>query len=64
MVHVVHEYKKGHIISRVMCMLPDVEVEVSFSHEPLTRYMKLQVTHVPGMPGTFSPPPTSKETSS
>ena len=26
-------------------------------HGPLTRYAKLRVTHAPGMPGTFSPPP-------
>ena len=26
-------------------------------HEPLARYVKLQVAHAPGMPGTFSPPP-------
>ena len=25
------------------------------SHGPLTRYVKLQVAHAPGMPGTFSP---------
>ena len=31
---------------------------------PLTRYVKLRVVHAPGMPGMFSPPPTSKETSS
>ena len=30
-------------------------------HGPLTRYVKLCVAHAPGMPGTFSPPPTSKE---
>ena len=30
--------------------------------EPLTRYVTLWVAHAPGMPGTFSPPPTSKET--
>ena len=30
----------------------------------LTRYVKLWVAHAPGMPGTFSPPPTSKETAS
>ena len=36
----------------------------SMSHGPLTRYVKLRVTHVPGMPGTFSPPPTSKGTAS
>ena len=28
-------------------------------HGPLARYVKLRVTHAPGMPGTFSPPPTS-----
>ena len=33
-------------------------------HGPLTRYVKLQVTHAPGMRGTFSPPPTSKEPAS
>ena len=26
-------------------------------HGPLARYVKLQVAHAPGMPGTFSPPP-------
>ena len=26
-------------------------------HRPLARYAKLRVAHVPGMPGTFSPPP-------
>ena len=31
---------------------------------PLTRYVKMWVAHVPGMSGTFSPPPTSKETAS
>ena len=29
-------------------------------HGPLTRYVKLRVTHVPRMPGTFSPPPTNE----
>ena len=33
-------------------------------HGPLARYVKLWVAHVPGMPGTFSPWPTSKETAS
>ena len=32
------------------------------SNGPLTRYVKLQVAHAPGMPGTFPPPPISKET--
>ena len=31
---------------------------------PLTRYGKLRVGHAPGIPGTFSPPSTSKETAS
>ena len=31
---------------------------------PLTRYVKLRVVHAPGMPGTFSLPPTSMETAS
>ena len=31
---------------------------------PLTRYEKMQIAHALGMPGTFSPSPTSKETSS
>ena len=31
---------------------------------PLTRYPKLRVAHAPGLPGTFPPPPTSKETAS
>ena len=33
-------------------------------HGTLTRYVKLRVAHAPGMPGKFSPPPTSKETAS
>ena len=28
-----------------------------YAHGPLTRYVKLQVTHAPRMPGTFYPPP-------
>ena len=33
-----------------------------FRHVPLTRYATLRVAHAPGMPGTFSPPATSKQT--
>ena len=32
------------------------------THELLIRYVTLPVAHAPGMSGTFSPPPTSKET--
>ena len=35
-----------------------------FQHGPLTRYTKLWVAHVPGMSGTFYPPPTAKEAAS
>ena len=31
-------------------------------HGPLTRYVTLRIEHAPVMPGTFSPLPTSKET--
>ena len=30
-------------------------------HGPLTRYVKCRDAHGPGIPGTFFPPPTSKE---
>ena len=33
---------------------PDTQ-SVPISNGPLTRYVKLQVAHAPGMPGTFSP---------
>ena len=29
---------------------------ITSCHGPLARYVKLRVTHAPGMPGTFSPP--------
>ena len=31
------------------------------THGPLTRYIKLQVAHAPGMPGTFFSPPTERK---
>ena len=34
------------------------------TYGPLTRYIKFRVAHAPGMPGTFSPPLTSKEIAS
>ena len=37
-------------------------VVIGLDNGPLTRYLKLLVAHAPGMPGTFSPPPISKET--
>ena len=35
-----------------------------YFHGPLTRYVKLRFVRAPGMPGTFSPPLTSKENAS
>ena len=37
-------------------------VIVALGNGPLTRYVKLWVANAPGMPGTFSLSPTSKET--
>ena len=31
--------------------------KITVCNEPLTKYVKLLVSHAPGMPGTFSPPP-------
>ena len=36
---------------------PGSHCMIIFSHGPLATYVKLRVAHVPGMPGTFSPPP-------
>ena len=45
----------------------DRDIVVSYNaenvllHGPLTRYVKLQVAHAPGMPGTFSHPPQVRD---
>ena len=41
---------------------PSIGPSIDLLQGPLTRYIKLWVVHAPRMPGTFSPPPTSKET--
>ena len=47
------------------CLEKDAAKSNYLLHGPLTRYVKLQVAHAPGMPGTFfPPPPISKETDS
>ena len=46
--------------------LTHIHVALSLSeltYGSLARYVKMLVAHAPGMPGTFSTPPTSKETS-
>ena len=41
-----------------------VLTKMSTSYGPLARYVIMRVAHAPGMPGTFSPPLTSKDTTS
>ena len=58
-------YRSHHRISCVSNRSHDVLIS-SFNvhkntHEPPTRCVKLRVAHAPGMPGTFSPPPTSRK---
>ena len=57
-VHMVFRQLKHQTTSWKLCP------RYSRLHGPLTRYVKLWVAHAPGMPGTFSPPPTTKETAS
>ena len=44
------------------CLRWWLDAEQTASHGPLARYVKLPVAHASGMPGSFSPPPTSKKT--
>ena len=68
-----HAYRHIQFTKSRPCNSPlgenPAEYTVHFVHQnsspqrgngPLTRYAKLRVAHVPGMLGTFSPPPTSK----
>ena len=50
-------YNTGAEVWRCLC-------EMGSANGPFTRDVKLRVAHAPGMPRTFSPPPTSKETAS
>ena len=43
---------------------PSAILEDGQLNGPLTRYVRLWIVHAPEMPGTFSPPPTSKKTAS
>ena len=47
-----------------MCIRSIMHASEVSANGPLARYVKLRVVHAPRMPGTFSPPPTSKETAS
>ena len=53
----------GYIIQYTLNGRPAWPVFGGF-HGPLTRYVQFRVAFAPGMPGTFSPSPTSKETAS
>ena len=44
-------------IQHALQKVGDVSVSDKAGYGPLARYVKLRVTHAPGMPGTFSPPP-------
>ena len=47
-----------------LIIVPGKPHTVRQQHGHLIRYVKLRVTHAPGMPGTFSPTLTSKQTAS
>ena len=52
-----------HFTLNLEIITPVIEIYLEMlANGPLARYAKLRVVHAPGMPGTFSPPPTSKET--
>ena len=53
---VIWRAKSGSILTQAMACC-----HLAASHGPLTRYVKLQVAHAPGMPGTFSPAADFKE---
>ena len=45
-------------ICRIVCSYQSSRcAQKGAGHGPLARYLKLRVAHVPGIPGTFSPPP-------
>ena len=66
------DLERSYRLDRVLVTNRDSSREfMSTSHKmcithngSLTRYVKLWVAHAPGMLGTFSPPPTSRETAS
>ena len=58
------EYIKQSVCSRFKSRLISCRICIRFLkpvNEPLTRYVKLQVAHAPGIPGTFSPPPRGND---
>ena len=50
-----HEFCYLGICSQNYIKLSLMTCNQGLLHGPLTRYVKLQVAHAPGMPGTFSP---------
>ena len=50
--------KRGKSVNGMTCRMQQTRFGVRLDiYGALTRYVKLRVTHVPGMPGTFPPPP-------
>ena len=58
--------KASCVVCYIIIYTSDWRVSASsmslISYGYLTRYVTLRVAHAPGMPGKFSPPPTSMET--
>ena len=61
-----HNFRAGVCVYWLLLFAEKLTSAISHQclHGPLTRYVKLRIAHAPGMSGTFSPPPTSKETAS
>ena len=52
-----HLFTTSVVCNDLFYCQPDTLASPIMTHRPLPRYAKLRVTHAPGMPGTFSPPP-------
>ena len=52
--------KRYRLSSRSSIKISNIPTQQRQYHRPLTICVKARVSHAPGMPGAFSPPPTSK----
>ena len=64
--HVIFENEQKGFDGNLRVCLRQWNIYIYWAASPwvLTRYTKLRIARAPGMPGTFSQPPTSKETAS
>ena len=60
--HDVGKKPKRNLFKHMIFLLLHTYNVATCDYWPHTRYVKLRVVHAPGVPGTFSPPPASKET--